>query len=228
MSGGVSSEAPKDIPQENPIPPNKPRFFLLTLRHYTCLTIAIFLSSIEAVSFQDMAFAIFSISYTIILSKVAFPLINSTPTRRVIKKDSKWLTSYAKVSAIIGLLLPIGYIFEGILEGDKEGIKFAAPHLFLTCCQVFLEGIFFSSQFSLPIGAFVPVFYNTRRIFTLVDWVRDEFGKEGNMCSLWRLHVGRGIAVANLGFWCFNLFGFLLPVFLPLVFKQYHGYKAKD
>ncbi|CAI9774133.1 unnamed protein product [Fraxinus pennsylvanica] len=40
-----------------------------------------------------------------------------------------------------------------------------------------------------------------------------------------RLYIGRALAIANMAFWCFNLFGFLLPVFLPKAFKRYYSYK---
>ncbi|KAL3575805.1 hypothetical protein D5086_023906 [Populus alba] len=80
-----------------------------------------------------------------------------------------------------------------------HGIKAAAP-----AAQVFMEGVAFSDRFSIPIRVFVPVFYNSRRIFTLVDWLRNEITKveqdyEG---STRRLPIGRALAVANLAFRC--------------------------
>ncbi|KAB1998409.1 hypothetical protein ES319_D12G087000v1 [Gossypium barbadense] len=66
--------------------------------------------------------------------------------------------------------------------------------------------------------------YNTR-IFSLVDWLRCEFTKVDNEYagSGKRVYVGRVLALANMGFWCFNLFGFLLPVYLPKAFKMYYS-----
>jgi len=48
------------------------------------------------------------------------------------------------------------------------------------------------------------VFYNSRRIFTLVDWLRNEITKveQDYGGSTRRLHIGRALAVANLAFWC--------------------------
>ncbi|KAG4121146.1 hypothetical protein ERO13_D11G188266v2 [Gossypium hirsutum] len=44
-----------------------------------------------------------------------------------------------------------------------------------------------------------------------------------------RVYVGRVLALANMGFWCFNLFGFWLPVYLPKAFKMYYSEtKVKD
>ncbi|KAA8533708.1 hypothetical protein F0562_031225 [Nyssa sinensis] len=151
--------------------------------------------------------------------------------RHVFGPNNKFLGPYVLIGALIGLFLPIAYICEGIFKGDKEGIKAAAPHLFLLSSQVFMEGVTFSGKFSLPIRVFVPVFYNSRRIFTIVDWLRSEISKvdEGYGGSARRLSFGRGIAIANMAFWCFNLFGFLLPVYLPKAFKIYYsGYKVKN
>ncbi|KAK9292504.1 hypothetical protein L1049_020477 [Liquidambar formosana] len=214
--------------QQNP-PPKKP---ILQFRHLASLAITAILAASGMVSIEDIAFAVFSIIYVYFLSKVAFPLLNNPSMRpSVFGRDNKILGAYVVFAAIIGLFLPIAYICDGIFEGDKEGIKAAAPHLFLLASQVFMEGFAFSSRFSLPISVFVPVFYNSRRIFTIVDWLRSEFSKvdEGYGGSARRLYIGRGLAIANMVLWCFNLFAFLLPVYLPRAFKIYYsGSKVKD
>ncbi|BFG23365.1 hypothetical protein CerSpe_096390 [Prunus speciosa] len=110
------------------------------------------------------------------------------------------------------------------MEGDKQGIKAAAPHVFLLASQVFMDGVVFSDRFSTPIRVFVPVFYNSKRIFTLVEWLKNEFSKEEVYgASARRLYLGRMLAVANLAFWSLNLFGFLLLVHLPAAFKKYYS-----
>lgn len=164
------------------------------------------------------------------LSKFAFPLsppsTENTPIFSPAK--NKILAVYVSVGALIGLLLPIVYIFHGIYEGDKEGIKAAVPHVFLLSSQVFMEGFAFSNRFSIPIRVFVPVFYNAMRILTIMDWLKAEIFKENEgfgRGSEWRLYVGRGLGVANMAFWSFNLFGFLLPIYLPRAFKRYYGAK---
>lgn len=94
-----------------------------------------------------------------------------------------------------------------------------------------MEGVAANDSFSTPIRVFVPVFYNSRRIFTLTEWLRNEFAKEDKEYSgsVRRLMVGRALAVANMALWSFNLFGFLLPVYLPRAFKRYYSlYKSKD
>ncbi|PQM36526.1 uncharacterized protein Pyn_00990 [Prunus yedoensis var. nudiflora] len=131
---------------------------------------------------------------------------------------------HSPISQWHGLVLPIAYIFEGIMEGNKQGIKAAAPHVFILASQVFMDGVVFSDRFSTPIRVFVPVFYNSKRIFTLVEWLKNEFSKEEVYgTSARRLYLGRMLAVANLAFWSLNLFGFLLLVHLPASFKKYYS-----
>ncbi|KAK7270479.1 hypothetical protein RIF29_23653 [Crotalaria pallida] len=204
----------------------------LSFRQLNCLAVVIVLSASGMVSFEDFAFVVFSFIYMFFISKVAFPPLHpSSKEPPIFNPQNKVLGLYVFIGAIIGLYAPIAYILEGILEGDKEGIKAAAPHVFLLASQVFMEGVAFSDRFSAPIRAFVPVFYNSRRIFTLVDWLKNEIYKvnEEHNGSDRRIFVGRVLAVANMAFWCFNLFGFLLPVYLPKVFRQYYsGHKEKN
>ncbi|XP_043704799.1 uncharacterized protein LOC122654658 [Telopea speciosissima] len=207
-----------------------PRRGLLSFRTFYTLTIIVVFPASGIVSFKDVAFTLFSLVYVFFLSKVAFPILDPSTDRRVFGKNNKLLSLYISFTALIGLILPIGYIIDGILEGDKERIKAAAPHIFLLCGQGFMEGFTFNAGFSIPIFAFVPVFYHSRRIFTIVHWLRAEMGKTVNgelVGSAIRVYFGRGLAVVNLLVWCFNLFGFLLPVYLPRAFKRYYGYKEK-
>ncbi|MCD7461704.1 hypothetical protein HAX54_046838 [Datura stramonium] len=109
-------------------------------------------------------------------------------------------------------------------RADTEGIKAAAPHVFLLASQVFMEGVTFTDGFSLPVRVFVPVFYNSRRIFTIMEWLSSEISKVDQEYGgdMRRVYMGRALAAANMAFWCFNLFGFLLPVYLPKAFKMYY------
>ncbi|KAF2320437.1 hypothetical protein GH714_027511 [Hevea brasiliensis] len=248
MSGGVGPTCndislPKEQEQEQKIEedvsslkkgqnttPSKKAGFL-SFTQLNALSVITVLAASGMVSLEDFAFVVFSIIYMYFISKVAFPCANPSKDSLVFDPKNKILGLYVSVGAIIGLFLPIAYIFEGIFEGDKEGIKAAAPHVFLLASQVFMEGVAFSDRFALPVRVFVPVFYNSRRIFTIVEWLRNEISKveQDYRGSLRRLHFGRALAVANMAFWCFNLFGFLLPVFLPRAFKKYYsGYKVKD
>ncbi|KAF6157749.1 hypothetical protein GIB67_037322 [Kingdonia uniflora] len=248
MSGGVGatcndvSLVSKEAEDERPMKisssssPPKTNRALLNFRQLNALALIVVFSASGMVSIEDFVFLIFSFIYIYFLSKVAFPTTFPSETP-IFGENNRLLGIYVLFGALIGLFLPIGYIFHGIVEGDKLGIKAASPHVFLLASQVFMEGLTFSSRFSLPIRVFVPVFYNARRVLTIVDWLRTEIGKvdEEFSGSEMRLFVGRGLAIANMVFWCFNLFGFLLPVYLPRAFKRYYGVtsagdkvKAKD
>lgn len=204
----------------------------LSFRQLNALAVVIVLSASGMVSPEDFAFVSFSFIYMYFIAKVAFPSLHPSRETTVFDPKSKILRLYVFIGAVIGLFVPIAYILEGIFEGDKQGIKAAAPHVFLLASQVFMEGVAFSDRFSTPIRAFVPVIYNSRRIFTIADWLRNEFYKvdEEYGGSPRRLYIGRGLAIANMVFWCFNLFGFLLPVYVPRAFKKYYtaAYKLKD
>ncbi|KAK7270867.1 hypothetical protein RJT34_26357 [Clitoria ternatea] len=206
----------------------------LSFNELNSLAVVIVLSASGMVSLEDFAFVSFSLIYMYFISKVAFPSLNklSKDPPQVFDPKSKLLRLYVFLGALIGLFTPIAYILEGVFEGDKEGIKAATPHVFLLASQVFMEGVALSSnRFSAPVRAFIPTFYNSRRIFTIMEWLKTEIHKinEEHSGSAWRIHVGRSLAVANMAFWCFNLFGFLLPVYLPKVLKMYYssGYKEK-
>ncbi|KAK4363065.1 hypothetical protein RND71_018306 [Anisodus tanguticus] len=241
MSGGVGPYS--DISDEhfsqdknqtkNPQKKTQQNRKFFTFRQLNILAIIIIFSSSGMVSLEDFAFVLFSLIYIYFISNIAFPPINPPQTESpIFGENNKLLNFYVSFGALIGLFFPIAYIFQGIYEGDKEGIKPAAPHVFLLASQVFMEGVTFTDNFSLPIRVFVPVFYNSRRIFTIMEWLRSEILKVdqeygGNER---RVYIGRGLAAANMVFWCFNLFGFLLPVYLPKAFKIYYnrGRKLKD
>lgn len=213
--------------------PGTKSLYSLTLRHYIILAVIVLLSVSGMVRPQEFAFAIFTVIYMYFLSMVAFPVIsNSTYPPIFTAKQLKLMGVYIIVTGLIGLIVPVAYVTEGFFLGDKETIKPAVPHLFLLLCQVFMEGVGFSDKFSLPIQVYVPVVYNSVRIFTLMEWLRDEFAKENisedgaSSSSAVRIYVGRIIAVTNMVLWCFNLFGFLLPVWLPKIFKLYYSAPA--
>ncbi|CAN7122476.1 unnamed protein product, partial [Brassica rapa subsp. narinosa] len=135
---------------------------------------------------------------------------------------------YVASAGIVGLLIPICYIFQGFLEDDKRGVSAAAPHVFLLASQVFMEGIAATCGFSAPARILVPVVYNARRILTLVQWIVNEFSREApeygkGTVSVRRMYAGKVLAAVNLGIWSFNLFGVLIPVYLPRAFKRYYG-----
>ncbi|OAY67459.1 hypothetical protein ACMD2_06695 [Ananas comosus] len=128
----------------------------------------------------------------------------------------------------------MAYIAHGLLlssdDDDNGALAAAAPHLFLLAAQLFLEGAAAASGFSLPAFAAVPIAYNSRRMFALADWVRREAARaaDGPGVSTLQVLAGRVLASANLVFWAFNLFGFLLPIYLPWALKTHYSAHYKD
>lgn len=217
MSDGVSpTAATGDI-----VPPAaSPRRRSLSPRHLICLVVASVLAACRMVPSTDLAFAPISLAYIYFLSAFAFPPLRSVDNSRVFDLRNRLLGPYISFAAFLGLLLPLLHILDCAVDGDKAGVAAAAPHLFLLCIQVFLEGFTFSSGFSLPIFAFTPILYNIKRLVTIFWWVASEFERaEGGR----RMVVGRALAVANSILWIYNLFGFLLPVYLPRVLKRYYS-----
>uniref|UniRef100_A0A7N0V2M2 DUF7733 domain-containing protein n=1 Tax=Kalanchoe fedtschenkoi TaxID=63787 RepID=A0A7N0V2M2_KALFE len=214
--------------------PDTKRRALLSFRQLHSLVIIIVLSASGMVGLQDFAFLIFSAAYTFLLSKLVFPALPSTspPAPIFDSRATKLLSIYVRAGAAIGLYLPILYILTGVFSGDKQGTRSAAPHVFLLAAQIFMEGIVFSGGFSIPVRVFVPVCYNSMRMFAIVEWLKSEIWKVGvaDGGSTRRVAAGRGLAVANLVFWGFNLFGFLLPIYLPRAFRRYYSdvFKVKD
>ncbi|KAI3664281.1 hypothetical protein L6452_44766 [Arctium lappa] len=88
------------------------------------------------VAFEDLIFVILSF-YMFFLSKVAFPTLSDPKQTRFRRDDNRLLSLYCFLGAVVGLFLLVAYIFEGILEGDKEGIKAVTPHVFLLASQFF-------------------------------------------------------------------------------------------
>lgn len=221
MSSGVQHEEQLQNPN--------PRRSFLTVRQLIMLAIAAIPAATGTLTINDIAFVVFSFLYIHFLSKFSFPSLSPTFEPPVFR-GNKILRYYVSAAAVIGLALPMLYIVVCIFQGQKVDANAASPHLFLLASQVFMEVVTYSGKFSLPVRVFIPVFYNSRRIFSLVDWLRAEFSKGGELGSgdRMRLYAGRGLAIANMGLWCYNLFGFLLPVYLPKAFRRYYGYKVKD
>ncbi|XP_023769412.1 uncharacterized protein LOC111918000 [Lactuca sativa] len=239
MSGGVGPNNDGVVRDETKYEQKTPRsrrqpksHFLrriFSFQQLNSLALVVVLSASGMVAIEDFGFVVLSFFYMYFMSKVVFPTLSPAHNQSVFDDNNSLLILYCFLGAVIGLFLPVGYIFEGILEGDKEGIKAATPHVFLLASQLFLEGVAFSDGFSLPMRALVSVVYNSTRIYTVMSWVRSEISKvddEDFHGSRRRLLIGRVLAIANMMYWSFNLFGFLLPFYLPRAFERYYS-KAK-
>ncbi|CDP16511.1 unnamed protein product [Coffea canephora] len=90
---------------------------------------------------------------------------------------------YVISSGIISLVLPPEYMLQGMFRGYK-GVSGTQG----SCNKSFVLLVRFSwtEWLSMPVFVFVPVFCNSRRIFT---------------------GIGRALAAINMAFFCFNCLG---------------------
>ncbi|KAK1415242.1 hypothetical protein QVD17_31018 [Tagetes erecta] len=201
---------------------------LFSFQNLNAITLIIILAASGMVSFQHIAFVFFCFFYIFFLANFSFPTLSTNPEPPIFTTtQQRILTIYVSFAALIGLILPVAYIVHGALkddDDDKGGAKAASPHVFLLASQVLMEGVTFYGGFSLPIRVFVPVVYNAVRMYAILDWLMSELVMKGRN----RVTVGISLAMVNLVFWGFNLFGFLLPVYLPKAFKNYYADKDKD
>ncbi|KAL1218687.1 hypothetical protein V5N11_009816 [Cardamine amara subsp. amara] len=210
---------------------------LFSFGQLSILAVIIVLSASGLVTIEDFLFTFVTSFYFFFLAKFIFPP-HQNPNRDapLTSSTNKIFRIYVASAGIVGLLIPICYIFEGMIEDDKNGVSAAAPHVFLLASQIFMEGVAATCGFSAPARILVPVVYNARRVLTLVEWIMSEFsrgspvygigtgtGKDTGTVSSRRLFVGKVLAAVNLGVWSFNLFGVLIPVYLPRAFKRYYG-----
>lgn len=197
------------------------------------ITLVFTLSSSGLVPLEDIAFAVFTTIYMFFLNYTVFKPTTKGSQPNVMAGNT-WVQKYALFTAAVGLLLPSGYILGGFVHGDQKALKAAAPHLFLLSCQILTENVAFrNDKVSLPVRALVPLFYNIRRLFTIIEWVKVDMNKGSESLGMhgyetgpfsphqW-IMFGRYLAVANLVVWSVNLFGFLVPVFLPRSMKKFY------
>ncbi|ESQ43279.1 hypothetical protein EUTSA_v10016012mg [Eutrema salsugineum] len=233
MSGGVGPTyndiaLPKEEEHHGSTVAGKTAGFF-SFQRLNILAIIIVLSASGLVTIEDFIFTLVTLIYFFFLAKLIFPPHNN-PNRDapLTSPTNKIFRVYVASAGIVGLLIPICYIFEGLIEDDKRGVSAAAPHVFLLASQVFMEGLAATCGFSAPARIFVPIVYNARRVLTLVEWNMSEFSRETpeygtGTVSVRRMYAGKVLAAVNLGVWSFNIFGVLIPVYLPRAFKRYYG-----
>jgi hypothetical protein len=197
------------------------------------ITLVFTLSASGLVPLEDIAFAVFTTFYMVFLNSTIFrPTTKGAPPN--VMGGNSMVQKYTILTAGVGLLLPSAYVLGGFVHGDQKALKAAAPHLFLLGCQILSENVAFRHDgVSLPIRALLPIFYNVRRLFTIMDWVKVDLNKGTESLGMhgtetgpfspkqW-IMFGRYLAVMNLIVWAFNLFFFLVPVFLPRTMRKYY------
>ncbi|RYQ94937.1 hypothetical protein Ahy_B08g089911 isoform A [Arachis hypogaea] len=151
---------------------------------------------------------------------------NSSLTNQEIFKGSRLFRMYVIVGTAVDLFLLLAYVLGGFARGDEHAVRSATPHLFLLSCQILTENVISGlSLFSPPVRALVPMIYTVRRIFVDVDWIHDVWlnktlSATASLRDIIWYWFGKGIAVANLGYFSMNLF-------LPRAFEKYLQQKGE-
>eukprot|EP00897_Mesotaenium_endlicherianum_P010584 jgi/Mesen1/9554/ME000640S08897 len=176
---------------------------------------------------SDMAFVLFVTFYAVILSSIVFPTRIRTLVEPVFH-ENLMSRIWVMIGIAVGLFLPLAYALRGFIKGDKVAVEAALPHIFLLSCQILTEN--FISELpavSHPVRAYVPIIYSFRRLWSLGAWARREYRSKvapvsgAVVRSVWP-PFGCVLAAINLVFWTLNLFGFLLPFFLPRAIRKYY------
>lgn len=182
----------------------------------------------------DMVFPAFASAYILALSRLAFPAVSRSDGggSREVFSGSRAFQAYVVMGTTMGLFLPLAYVLGGFARGDEHAVRSATPHLFLLSFQILTENVISGlSLFSPPVRAMVPLLYTVRRIFVIADWIYDVWFNKTLPATAsikdnaW-LWFGRTLAVANFIYFSVNLFGFLIPRFLPRAFERY--FKERD
>lgn len=184
------------------------------------------LLAMRSVPWGDVGFALFTTGFIYVMSRVAFPTADPAP--KPPEEPLKFplgpiMKEYIMFAFVLGQLLPLTLIGTSFVVGDQVTVREAAPHLFLLAAQVLSENVsFLRNTISFPTKAIVPVMYNARRILNLSTWAAAVFSRElsGNVFS-------RSLVVANVILWNYNLWGFLLPVFVPWCMRTYYTAGSK-
>lgn len=222
--------AVSEAPPQSPAKKGGGRLSFLTFALLRFSMFMIFIAACRLVPYSDFLCVLLASVYIYIMSRYAFPPVTpeSPPS---IYKGSKVLKIYVTFAAYVGLYLPLAYIAVGVGKGDKRAVKGAASHTFFLAAQVVSERLTgTSNSVSLPARALVPILYNSGRLVSVWTWVRLEFSKgtassssvsDGPLSAKHWVVFGQFLAVANLLFWSYNLFCFLVPIYLPACFRKY-------
>lgn len=123
----------------------------------------------------DLLFPAFTSAYVLGLSRFVFRSHGrGVMGSREIFHGSRMFRLYVMLGTAVGLFLPLAYVLGGFARGDDHAVRSATPHLFLLSFQILTENIISGlSLFSAPVRALVPLLYTTRRIFVILDWMKD-------------------------------------------------------
>lgn len=237
MSGLSLAVAPRSDPDKEPTPVKNQSVMggvmgSLRVIELQLVAFIIVFSVSGLVPVLDLVFPAFATIYALILSRSVFPSPKHPGQLREVFHASFLFRAYVILGTVLGLFLPLAYVLGGFARGDDHAVRSATPHLFLLSCQILSENVISGlSIFSPPVRAIVPLLYTVRRIFVIVDWNYDVWMNKTlpavapikDVAWFW---FGRGLSMANLVYFSVNLFGFLIPRFLPRSFERY--FKERD
>ncbi|KAL8520210.1 hypothetical protein ACS0TY_010937 [Phlomoides rotata] len=175
----------------------------------------------------DLVFPALTTAYILVLSRFVFPSHGKSAGSLELFKGSRLFRLYVIIGTTVGLFLPLAYVLGGFARGDEHAVRSATPHLFLLSFQILTENIISGlSLFSAPVRALVPMLYTVRRIFVILDWIKDVWinktlpatAQFQDVAWYW---FGRGLSALNMAYFAVNLFCFLIPRFLPRAFERY-------
>lgn len=217
-----SSANSKENEAQGKQPPQRRRHGYLLRLSFIFLVLVLMASGL--VPLGDVLFAGFASVYFLAIGKLVYPSPTKENPPSVFPRNS-WVGPYVAFAGVISIPIPAVYILGCFAKGDQAAVKSASPHLFLMTCQVLTEIVLvsMSTPVSLPVRAFVPIVYNTRRLFTIAAWLETELARavDDTVGLRWIL-LGRGLAAANITIWTFNLFCFMLPVYHPMVMRKHY------
>ncbi|BBN07626.1 hypothetical protein MPTK1_4g05130 [Marchantia polymorpha subsp. ruderalis] len=172
---------------------------------------------------EDIIFSILTTLYIFIMQKKVFTAV--TPYIIPGMFPGKVFAIYLSTMSVLGLLFPLVYLIGAYILGDMTGFEAAVPSIFLLLVQCLSENYTYTRvSFSLLIRVLVPVMYNARRIFTLWTWALYIFGDgvDPEFSTGYWLLCGQILAAVNVIIWNYNLWCFLIPIFLPGSMRAYY------
>ncbi|KAL2631651.1 hypothetical protein R1flu_016337 [Riccia fluitans] len=227
MDERSSDDAPASNERKNPN--TRSSRSVLICKHMVLVSCTLIFLAAGWVPREDILFAIFTSIYIEFMNRKIFPAVSSSLFPGMFR--GRIFKVYLQSAFVLGMILPLVYVIGAFVQGDLTAVKEAVPSLFLILVQTHSEFYtYLRPKYSLMIRALVPIMYNTRRIFTIWRWTLFLFSSEAVDSAFssegWN-RFGQVVAVIQVILWNYNLFAFLLPIFLPGMIRQYHEVEQK-
>lgn len=131
------------------------------------------------------------------------------------------------VSAVLSLVLPWTLILLG--KPSQLQTNMLSPHLFIMMSQVIFEIRCNRAKCNYVVRLLIPIAATAYRLRLLLDWchlARESLQSADDISS--RKFFMCGLAYANLTFWVFTLFFFLLARIVPRYFSELPASSTKS